>query len=319
MVHGLEIRGHVGHSDGTRHNRISNCSDRLIGRRCNAAGDCRLATRGDPMAQLSVQRDLQSVLGEQTVRARMAGRAHWQSTQDTRSAWRVMQVVEVVDESVDVRSFYLQDPLLSEQLPLYRAGQFLIVRPALGGAEYSARCYSLSDAAGQNWYRISVKRQVNLCQQRLSLSNWLHDTIHVGDCLLASGPHGEFVIDPSLPESTPIVLLAAGVGITPILSMLKSLLQANPARKIHLVYQVQDTQRWPFGELIHGWGQPCPGLQATTYFSRLSAEQLPEVDSGEVRVGKADAGSVSSNSNNPLTLTFISVAPMPGCSASKPA
>lgn len=253
------------------------------------AGWQRASTR---LHQYRFQGRLQTELRLQTERARMAGQAHWQSTQSAASPWRVMQVVEIADESHDVRSFYLQDPLLVSALPSYRAGQFLIVRPALGGADLPARCYSLSDAPGQDWFRISVKRQSTSTSQQYSLSNWLHDHIRVGDCLLTSGPHGDFVVDETLPNDTPIALLCAGVGVTPILSMLKSLLMANPTRAVSVFCQVQDIEHWPFGDLIHSWGNQCPSLNAVTYFSRLAPDQLPTVASGLVQAGRADSATI---------------------------
>ncbi len=256
-------------------------------------GASRLAIAGwrrasDELQQFRMRSQVQSELEYQTLRARLAGRSKWQNEHNTRSQWRVMQVVEVVDESEDVRSFYLRDPLAPAGLPTYRPGQFLIIRPALGGAELPARCYSLSDAPNPNWYRISIKRQRRNVRHQLSLSNWLHENVGVGDCLLVAGPHGDFTLPESLRDDAPVVLMAAGVGITPILSMLKSLLMANASRSISLIFQVPDLDHWPFGELLHSWGKQCPGLKVSTFFSRLSHEQLPQVESGHVYAGKAN-------------------------------
>lgn len=262
-----------------------------------AGGAGRMAIAGwrnasNQFQQLRIRSQKQSELRQQTLRARMAGQAKWQNTQTVTNQWRVMQVVEMVDESDDVRSFYLQDPLQLTALPNYQPGQFLTIRPALGGADMPSRCYSLSDASGQNWYRISVKRQSLAARHQLSLSNWLHDHVRIGDCLLAAGPYGEFVIDDSLTGQAPIVLIAAGIGITPILSMLKSLLVTNPQRRVSVFFQAQDTDHWPFGELIHSWGKQCPGLNAVTYFSRLTNADLPEVASGQSHMGKFRASDV---------------------------
>lgn len=279
-----------------------------------AGGAGRLAIAGwrratTQLHQLRYQGQIQSELRRQATRARLAGQAHWQATQGTHSPWRVMEVVEVVDESLDVRSFYLQDPLQPADLPTYVPGQFVIVRPALGGVDLPSRCYSLSDAPGQNWYRISVKRQRHGSRTTPGLSCWLHDHIHVGDCLLISGPHGAFKIDADLSTDVPIVLLSAGVGITPLISMLKSLLRHNSHRSIGIMSQVQDTDHWPFGELIHSWGKQCDQLQTHTFFSRLADAQLPSVESGVVHAGKFDPAAVCRLSKEPAQAHYYMCGP----------
>jgi uncharacterized protein len=84
----------------------------------------------------------------------------------------------------------------------------------LGAAEPVLRTYTLSTAPSDGYYRISVKRQG-------LVSNHLHDDLAVGDMIEARAPAGGFVIDPL--EARPAVLLAAGVGITPMLAMLRTI------------------------------------------------------------------------------------------------
>ena len=279
-----------------------------------AGGATRLALSGwrrasTALRQHDFQARMRSELRQQATHARLAGQARWQSTQSNHSEWRVMEVVEVVDESQDVRSFYLRDPLQISPLPNYLPGQCLIVRPALGGADLPARCYSLSDAPGQNWYRISVKRQIPSRGEAPGLSSWLHDHIHTGDCLLINGPHGEFVIDASVRAEMPIVLLAAGVGVTPILSMLKSLLVENPRRQVSVFLQAQDTQHWPFGELIHSWAKQCPNLKPVTFFSRVEAEQLPVVKGGTVHSGRLTSETIGQSLSQPVAAHYYMCGP----------
>jgi ferredoxin-NADP reductase len=148
----------------------------------------------------------------------------------------------------------------------------------------------LSDAPGQPWWRISVKRQPNPAGHGStaaagSLSNWLHERIRVGDCLLVNGPCGEFVLDDA--GRGPIVLMAAGIGITPLLSMLKHALHTHPARPVDVLFQVPDAEHWPFGETMHDWQASCSALSITSYFSRtLPAD---DVTHGQIQAGKFDA------------------------------
>ncbi len=205
--------------------------------------------------------------------------------------WRVMEVAEIVQESVDCRSYYLVDPY-GQSLPEFHPGQYLMVRPALAGAYQTTRCYSLSSAPNDQYWRITVKRQENNEQswrrtKQGGLSKWLHDAIHVGDCLMVGGPNGQFFLSPD--NSSPLVLLAAGIGITPAASMLRWSMQHTPDRPVTLIYQVQDTDHWPLGEVLHSWASGHPQIRLITYFSRLDERQvrsLRQKISGELRHGK---------------------------------
>ena len=189
--------------------------------------------------------------------------------------WRVLEVAEIVDESEDCRSFYLIDPY-GEALPDFRPGQHLLVRPALAGSFQTVRCYSLSSHPNPKYWRITVKReQPPKRMEHLTgggLSQWLHDSIRQGDCLLVGGPNGQFHLN----EATrPVVLLAAGIGITPMASMLRWILEHQAGRPVGLFYQARDTRHWPLGAVLHQWQANCPKLSVCTYFSR---ESMPEFE-----------------------------------------
>lgn len=195
--------------------------------------------------------------------------------------WRVMQVAEVVDESADCKSFYLVDPY-SQALPSFRPGQHLMVRPALAGAYQTSRCYSLSSAPDGRYWRITVKREAEpgfvsdkSPTRSGGLSAWLHDTVGGGDFLMIGGPSGQFF----LPEEStrPLVLLAAGIGVTPMASMLRWSLENTPTRPVALLYQARDTLHWPLGPTVHSWQSHGPSCHVVTYFSRLEDEQMEEI------------------------------------------
>ncbi|MEZ6136118.1 MAG: 2Fe-2S iron-sulfur cluster-binding protein [Pirellulaceae bacterium] len=208
--------------------------------------------------------------------------------------WRVMEVAEIVDESDDCRSFYLVDPY-RQQLPDFRPGQYLMVRPALAGAFQTTRCYSLSSSPDGRYWRITVKRQepptaeMGLPPTKMGLSVWLHENILAGDCLLVGGPNGHFYLPA---ESTqPLVLLAAGVGITPMASMLRWSMENTPERPVVLLYQAKDQRHWPLGESLHSWLPEFPACKAISYFSRASGDDLRKlaVLPGEFHEGKFTA------------------------------
>lgn len=142
-----------------------------------------------------------------------------------RNTWRPFRIVRIARESADVRSFYLE-PADARGLAGYAAGQYLPVRITLQGWDQPAlRTYTLSSAPGAPTYRISVKRE-----GRGGVSDWLHDRASTGDLLEALPPRGDFLFDTD--PRRPAVLISAGVGITPFIAMLDSLL-VNDGRTRH--------------------------------------------------------------------------------------
>jgi len=155
----------------------------------------------------------------------MAASAAW-------PGWREFRVVarEFEDASRTQCSFHLE-PVDGAQLPPFLPGQYLTFSlPVVGGDPGVAgagraltRCYSLSDRPGSSSYRITVKR-VPSPPGRPDLppgasSSHLHDRVHVGDVLTIKAPAGRFLIDAS--SDLPIVLVAGGIGVTPMMSMLR--------------------------------------------------------------------------------------------------
>ncbi|CAL8477299.1 pyridoxamine 5'-phosphate oxidase family protein [Caballeronia sp. S22] len=128
------------------------------------------------------------------------------------NVWRTFRVSKIVDESDAIRSFHLE-PADGAGIVPHKAGQHLPIRITLpGDAKPVIRTYTLSVAPSDGLYRISVKRDGRV-------SAHLHDTLKVGDVIEARAPAGDFTIDAL--EHRPAVLMAAGVGITPMLAMLR--------------------------------------------------------------------------------------------------
>ena len=134
--------------------------------------------------------------------------------------WRPLRVSRIERESQNIRSIYLE-AADGAGLPLFQAGQHLPVRFTLD-EQVHIRTYSLSSAPSDDFLRISVKREGRV-------SSHLHERIKVGDLIEARAPQGHFTV--AADERRPLVLLAAGVGITPLLSMLRE-----------VVYQGQRTR-----------------------------------------------------------------------------
>lgn len=132
-----------------------------------------------------------------------------------KNSWQQCVVTEIVQESALVKSFYLQSKTGS--LPRFKAGQFLTVKANINGNQ-QIRTYTLSSGPNDELYRISVKHEVDGV-----FSPFLHQQIQTGDTLEFKFPSGEFYISPD--SKRPAVLLAAGIGITPMVSMARHIIQ----------------------------------------------------------------------------------------------
>lgn len=168
----------------------------------------------------------------------------------TVSAWSGLRTFRVErkvleDGGQSVCSFYLA-PQDLQPLPEFLPGQFLTFRLDVptpqGGAEQTIRCYSLSEAPSPEHYRVSIKRVPAADGGDLPpgrASNYFHDHVHPGSLLQVRAPGGHFHIDRS---DAPVVLIAGGIGITPMLSMLNWCLREQPGREVWLYYGVRNSR-----------------------------------------------------------------------------
>ncbi len=147
------------------------------------------------------------------------------------------RVIRKEKESDIITSFYLA-PADGGGVPDFRPGQYITVRAATPSGHTTMRNYSLSDKPGQGYFRISVKRETGpkVGTPKGFVSNFLHDSVDAGSVLEIGPPCGEFFLDLQAQHDRPLVLLAAGIGITPILSIARAALDAMPDRRIVLVH-----------------------------------------------------------------------------------
>jgi 3-ketosteroid 9alpha-monooxygenase subunit B len=142
-----------------------------------------------------------------------------------------LRVTDIVEETRDARSLVLDVPASLGDAFAYRAGQFLTIRVECDG-EPLQRCYSLSSAPSvDRHHKVTVKRV-----RGGRVSNWLNDHLRVGDELAVMRPEGRFVLDAA---DAPLLLMAGGSGITPVISILKTAL-ATTTRRVTLLYANRD-------------------------------------------------------------------------------
>jgi ferredoxin-NADP reductase/MOSC domain-containing protein YiiM len=158
-------------------------------------------------------------------------------------AWpgfRQMQVARINKESENVTSLVLS-PIDGQTLPLCQAGQFVVLRLLVdAGKPPVLRSYSLSDLPAVDHLRISVKNELKGIG-----SSFLCNRAREGDLLDVSAPRGSFTLRPS---QNPVVLLSAGVGATPVISMLHSLVAERSQREIWWIYGARNRVDHPFAE-----------------------------------------------------------------------
>ncbi|MWV13698.1 2Fe-2S iron-sulfur cluster binding domain-containing protein [Pseudomonas sp. R-28-1W-6] len=177
-----------------------------------------------------------------------------------RDQWRALRVTRITEESASIRSFYLE-PADGAGLPLFQAGQHLPLRLHIAGqAQPLIRTYSLSSAPSDGFLRISVKR-AGLA------STHLHEQVVVGSLLEARAPQGRFCLDAE--QRRPLVLLAAGVGITPLLAMLREVIYQNQrqrrSRRVWLILGARNLAELAFDQelktLLQRGGDPIHGVR----------------------------------------------------------
>ena len=165
------------------------------------------------------------------------------ATEEPAPAWpgfRQMRVATIHKESESVTSFVLV-PVDKQSLSLFQAGRFVVLRLIIDpGKAPVLRSYSLSDLPAADHLRISVKSELKGIG-----SSFLCDRAREGDVLDVSAPRGSFTLRAG---QSPVVLLSAGVGATPVMSMLHALASEKSQREIWWIYAARNRVEHPFAE-----------------------------------------------------------------------
>lgn len=160
-------------------------------------------------------------------------RLYQEAQVDPRRPWRQWTVVERREETPDVASFLLC-PADDGPLPGARAGQYVSVRMLMPDGIHQTRQYSLSNAPGDRLRRITVKRVAGVADApEGEVSHQLHRTVRAGDELTLSAPFGDVALDDA---DTPLVLVSAGIGCTPMVGMLEHLAATGSTRQVCVLH-----------------------------------------------------------------------------------
>ena len=177
-----------------------------------------------------------------------------------------LPVLATFSETKDIKTIRLARPAGFE----FRAGQFVAVRIRVDGKDLS-RCYSVSSAPDVlGYFEISVRRQG-------IVSNALHATARPGGLLSVRSPNGAFTYPSD--DDRPIVLIAGGVGITPLISMLRHAVHTEPSRPVTLLYSARSEADFAFREDLALLARRHPQIRIHLASSRSS---VPDIYPGRI-------------------------------------
>ncbi len=191
------------------------------------------------------------------------------------NGYRKVVVDRKVQESEIVTSFYLK-PTDDQPLPEFLAGQYITVRVDHPTTPTSPRNYSLSDRPGTGHFRISVKREPRPVDDAPDglISNHLHDAVNEGDHLEIGPPCGEFTLDPASTNGRPIVLLAGGIGVTPLLAMAKSLHRANNGTSVYFLQAAKNSRVHAMADEVRSLGGNGSSFRTKVIYDEPLADDL---------------------------------------------
>ena len=195
----------------------------------------------------------------------------------TWDGFRKFVVARKVLEARDTRSFYLE-PHDRRPLPSFNPGQYLTFKLNVPGQPKPVtRCYSLSDAPRADYFRVTIKR-VGSPPGKPEIppgvsSCFFHDDLEVGDILDVRAPSGAFWIDPT--DTTPVVLIGGGVGLTPVLSMLNAIVDADARRAVWFFYGVRNGAEHAMAEHLSAIAARNPNVSMNVCYSDPEPGEVP--------------------------------------------
>jgi ferredoxin-NADP reductase/MOSC domain-containing protein YiiM len=218
------------------------------------------------------RRSLEALLTQERKGGVTAGNAGLGAASGPPPAWRGFRQLRIsrkVRESGNVTSLLLE-PTDGKPMAAALPGQFVVLRLSPPSAPALMRSYSLSGEPGASSYRVSVKREAHG-----AASAYVDDGLQVGDVLQASAARGSFTLRSG---DTPVILLSAGIGVTPVLAMLHALAGEASTREIWWLYGTRNGREHPFAEEARALLETLPNRHSHICYSSPDPKDRPKVD-----------------------------------------
>lgn len=215
-----------------------------------------------------------------------------------RPGFHTTTVLAVLDEASDIKTLRLARPEGFDFVP----GQFVPVRLQIDGKPH-VRCYSISSPPDTKGYlEISVRRQG-------LVSGTLHATMRAGATIAINRPAGQFVYPSG--DDRPIALVAGGIGITPLLSMLRHAVASDPTRPITLLYSARHEHDIAFLDELRVLAARHPQVKIAVTLTQPKEPPRQTEDGMRWRVGRVDAELVRQYVAAPAHTVFCMCGPAP--------
>jgi ferredoxin-NADP reductase/MOSC domain-containing protein YiiM len=225
-----------------------------------------------PALSAGWRRSFEALLTQEREGGATTGNAGLATPSGPPPAWRGFRPLRVsrkVRERGNVISLLLE-PTDGQPMAAALPGQFVVVRLGRAAAPALMRSYSLSGEPGTSFYRVSIKREAHG-----TASAYVDDELQVGDIVHVSAARGNFTLRPG---DTPVVLLSAGIGVTPVLAMLHALAAERSTREIWWLYGTRNGRERPFAEETHGLLESLAHRHTYTCYSSPDPEDRINID-----------------------------------------
>lgn len=216
----------------------------------------------------------------------------YSASEEKTGGWRGardFRIRAINQESSVIKSFELV-PNDGQPVATFLPGQYLAISLQPAGFEnIQHRQYSLTHQPNGQFYRIAVKREA-----LGSVSGWLHDRAQVGDIVQCAAPAGDFFLQAE--AATPITLISAGVGQTPMLAMLANLAQQQHAAAVNWLHAAEAGSQHAFAEEVKSLGARLPNFTSHVWYrqpegadaGRYDAQGLMDLASVSAALNQAD-------------------------------
>lgn len=198
----------------------------------------------------------------------------YQATEQQTGGWRgtrAFRISAIEPRSEAIKSFTFT-PVGDGPVAAFKPGQYLTIhlQPA-SFAHHQIRQYSLTHLSNGKDYRIAVKREA-----QGTVSGWLHEHGRVGDVLQLAAPHGDFFLD--IDSVTPVALISAGVGQTPMLAMLHALAASHHPAPVSWLHAAENGKQHAFAEEVRDTGAPLCDFASRVWYRHPTADDAGRYD-----------------------------------------